>query len=135
MAGLCRISIVRERNVLQGAYPVDISCRETTWVQAWSEVTSAGMPKQQNRCPVVMSVRYVSPLPSSKGTFHCWTEQPSCCCYFAADAASKDGGLRGHTRAIYKILLEEVARHYDNALNYANEKLPGFKVRVATKYR
>ncbi|GLI64831.1 hypothetical protein VaNZ11_008136 [Volvox africanus] len=48
-----------------------------------------------------------------------------------ANAATKAGGLRGHALAIYDILLEEVARHHENALNYANEKLPGFKAKVA----
>ncbi|GIL64171.1 hypothetical protein Vafri_18134 [Volvox africanus] len=48
-----------------------------------------------------------------------------------ANAATKAGGLRGHALAIYDILLEEVARHRENALNYANEKLPGFKAKVA----
>ncbi|EFJ47527.1 hypothetical protein VOLCADRAFT_105088 [Volvox carteri f. nagariensis] len=48
-----------------------------------------------------------------------------------ASAATKAGGLRGHALAIYNILLEEVARHHENALNYANEKLPGFKAKVA----
>jgi hypothetical protein len=48
-----------------------------------------------------------------------------------ARCVPQEGGLRGHALGIYSILLSEASKHREAAVAYANEKLPGIKVREA----